>query len=80
MVSVKAVIHQSEAISDRSGGIQSSAPMRKDTRKHKHALLGIASLIPSFHHLKMLRLSHLSPPTPGIVILEAGDDDAASER
>ena len=58
MVPVKAVIHQSGAISDRSGGIQSSAPMRKDTRKHKHALLGIASsLIASSS--QMLRFSHL---------------------
>ena len=47
MVPVKAVIHQSGAISDRSGGIQSSAPMRKDTRKHKNAILGIASLLSS---------------------------------
>ena len=57
MVPVKAVIHQSEAISDRSGGIQSSAPMRKDTRKHKHALLGIASSLISSS--QMLRYFHL---------------------
>ena len=56
--------------------------MRKDTRKHKHALLGIASLISSSS--QMLRYFHLISAHARdhySLILKAGDDDdAARER